>query len=100
MSTKPNNLVPGHSARLMGVALLSIVLFIAAGCGSSAPPAAIEPTAADTTAEQPAAGQPAADQPTTASVLPFLGELPAAIRALVLDDMRLRNDICWFVFDC
>ena len=41
MSTKPNNLVPGHSARLMGVALLSIVLFIAAGCGSSAPPEVI-----------------------------------------------------------
>ncbi len=27
-------------------------------------------------------------------------QLPDAIRALVLDDMRLRNDICWFVFDC
>ena len=26
--------------------------------------------------------------------------LPAAIRDLVLDDQRLRNDICWFVFDC
>ncbi|SEM23066.1 putative immunity protein [Streptacidiphilus jiangxiensis] len=25
--------------------------------------------------------------------------LPAAIRALVLDDQRLRNDICWSVFD-
>ena len=27
-------------------------------------------------------------------------QLPAAIRALVLDDQRLRNAICWFVFDC
>jgi hypothetical protein len=27
-------------------------------------------------------------------------QLPAAIRELVLDDQRLRNDICWFVFDC
>jgi hypothetical protein len=27
-------------------------------------------------------------------------QLPAAIRALVLDDQRLRNDKCWFVFDC
>jgi len=27
-------------------------------------------------------------------------ELPAAIRELVLDDQRLRNDICWSVFDC
>ena len=27
-------------------------------------------------------------------------QLPAAIRALVLDDQRLRNDICWSVFDC
>jgi hypothetical protein len=27
-------------------------------------------------------------------------QLPDAIRALVLDDQRLRNDICWFVFDC
>lgn len=26
--------------------------------------------------------------------------LPEAIRDLVLDDQRLRNDICWFVFDC
>ncbi|MFC8585505.1 putative immunity protein [Streptomyces sp. NPDC057217] len=25
--------------------------------------------------------------------------LPEAIRALVLDDQRLRNDICWSVFD-
>lgn len=27
-------------------------------------------------------------------------QLPGAIRALVLDDQRLRNEICWFVFDC
>jgi hypothetical protein len=27
-------------------------------------------------------------------------QLPQAIRELVLDDQRLRNDICWFVFDC
>ena len=27
-------------------------------------------------------------------------QLPDAIRALVLDDQRLRNDICWFVFEC
>ncbi|MGY1838952.1 MULTISPECIES: putative immunity protein [unclassified Modestobacter] len=27
-------------------------------------------------------------------------QLPAAIRALVLDDQRVRNDICWSVFDC
>ncbi|MEW1863808.1 MULTISPECIES: putative immunity protein [unclassified Streptomyces] len=26
--------------------------------------------------------------------------LPEAIRELVLDDQRLRNDICWWVFDC
>ena len=26
--------------------------------------------------------------------------LPEAIRELVLDDERLRNDICWSVFDC
>ena len=26
--------------------------------------------------------------------------LPEAIRDLVLDDERLRNDICWWVFDC
>jgi thymidine phosphorylase len=25
--------------------------------------------------------------------------LPEAVRELVLDDQRLRNDICWFVFD-
>ena len=27
-------------------------------------------------------------------------QLPEAIRELVLDDQRLRNDICWEVFDC
>ena len=27
-------------------------------------------------------------------------QLPDEIRDLVLDDQRLRNDICWFVFDC
>jgi hypothetical protein len=26
--------------------------------------------------------------------------LPDAIRDLVLDDQRLRNEICWSVFDC
>jgi len=28
------------------------------------------------------------------------GQLPEAIRELVLDDQRLRNDICWSVFEC
>jgi hypothetical protein len=28
------------------------------------------------------------------------GQLPDAIRELVLDDERLRNDICWSVFYC
>jgi hypothetical protein len=28
------------------------------------------------------------------------GQLPDAIRELVLDDQRLRNDLCWNVFDC
>jgi hypothetical protein len=27
-------------------------------------------------------------------------QLPVSIRDLVLDDQRLRNDICWSVFDC
>ena len=27
-------------------------------------------------------------------------QLPDEIRALVLDDQRLRNDICWSAFDC
>jgi hypothetical protein len=27
-------------------------------------------------------------------------QLPGAIRDLVLDDQRLRNAVCWFVFDC
>jgi hypothetical protein len=27
-------------------------------------------------------------------------QLPDAIRKLVLDDQRLRNEICWFAFDC
>ncbi|HEX7222893.1 MAG TPA: hypothetical protein VF231_06565 [Candidatus Limnocylindrales bacterium] len=27
-------------------------------------------------------------------------QLPIEIRELVLDDQRLRNELCWFVFDC
>ena len=27
-------------------------------------------------------------------------QLPAEIRDLVLDDQRMRNEPCWFVFDC
>src|SRR4051794_7453768 len=27
-------------------------------------------------------------------------QLPEEIRELVLDDQRLRNEICWWVFDC
>lgn len=27
-------------------------------------------------------------------------QLPDEIRGLVLDDQRLRNDVCWSVFDC
>lgn len=27
-------------------------------------------------------------------------QLPDEIRELVLDDQRLRNHACWFVFDC
>jgi len=27
-------------------------------------------------------------------------QLPSEIRNLVLDDQKLRNKICWFVFDC
>jgi hypothetical protein len=27
-------------------------------------------------------------------------QLPRSIRELVIDDQRLRNDICWSVFDC
>ena len=27
-------------------------------------------------------------------------QLPDEIRELVLDDQRLRNEICWYVFDC
>ena len=27
-------------------------------------------------------------------------QLPVQIRDLVLDDQRLRNELCWFMFDC
>src|SRR5437879_8365568 len=27
-------------------------------------------------------------------------QLPRQIRDLVLDDQRMRNELCWFVFDC
>jgi hypothetical protein len=26
--------------------------------------------------------------------------LPETVRELVLDDQRLRNELCWYVFDC
>jgi len=26
--------------------------------------------------------------------------LPGEIRELVLDDQRVRNEVCWFVFEC
>jgi hypothetical protein len=29
-----------------------------------------------------------------------LAQLPSEIRDLVLDDQKLRNEICWFVFNC
>jgi hypothetical protein len=28
------------------------------------------------------------------------GRLPQPVRELVLDDQRLRNELCWYVFDC
>ena len=27
-------------------------------------------------------------------------QLPSQIRELVLDDQRLRNELCWLAFDC
>lgn len=27
-------------------------------------------------------------------------QLPEEIRELVLDDQRVRNELCWYVFDC
>jgi hypothetical protein len=27
-------------------------------------------------------------------------QLPTPVRKLVLDDQRLRNDVCWYAFDC
>ena len=27
-------------------------------------------------------------------------QLPRQIRELVIDDQRMRNELCWFVFDC
>ena len=34
-------------------------------------------------------------------ILPRVRDLRfVTIRELVLDDQRLRNDICWSVFDC
>ena len=31
---------------------------------------------------------------------PQRAQLPGEIRELVLDDQRLRNEVCWSVFDC
>jgi len=51
-------------------------------------------------AERAAAAQ---DQRETAGHLECQwqrAQLPDEIRELVLDDERLRNELCWFAFDC
>jgi hypothetical protein len=48
-------------------------------------------------AAAPAAGQEEAGR---AECLWQRAQLPGQIRDLVLDDQRLRNQYCWFVFDC
>ena len=52
-------------------------------------------------------GLPGRPRPTTRVTTPAAGSAggsapscPDAIRELVLDDERLRNELCWFAFDC
>jgi thymidine phosphorylase len=51
-------------------------------------------------AARAAAGDGAAEVAGRAECRWQRDQLPAAVRDLVLDDQRLRNDICWSVFDC
>jgi Imm-5 like putative immunity protein len=51
-------------------------------------------------AARAAAPEGEGDSPGRLECLWQRDQLPEAIRQLVLDDQRLRNDICWSVFDC
>ena len=47
-----------------------------------------------------AAGQDESDEAGRRECRWQRDQLPDEIRDLVLDDERLRNELCWFVFDC
>ena len=51
-------------------------------------------------AEQAAAGQDEREEAGRAECRWQRDQLPVEIRDLVLDDQRLRNEICWSVFGC
>lgn len=51
-------------------------------------------------AVQAAAGRDNAAEAGRAECRWQRAQLPDAIRELVLDDERLRNELCWFVFEC
>ena len=51
-------------------------------------------------AERAAAPNGEGDRPGRRECRWQRAQLPGAIRELVLDDERLRNELCWFAFDC
>ena len=51
-------------------------------------------------AAQAAASQGAREETGRSECVWQRAQLPPEIRELVLDDQRLRNELCWFVFDC
>jgi hypothetical protein len=51
-------------------------------------------------AARAAAGESERDEAGRLECLWQRAQLPGEIRDLVLDDQKLRNEICWFVFDC
>ena len=51
-------------------------------------------------AARAAAADGAATRPAAPECRWQRAQLPGAIRELVLDDQRLRNELCWFAFDC
>jgi hypothetical protein len=51
-------------------------------------------------AAQAAAGQDGREEAGRAECRWQREQLPVEIRDLVLDDQRLRNELCWFAFDC
>ena len=61
---------------------------------------AIRAATAAADAATPAGASPAGDRAGRLECQWQREQLPVEIRELVLDDQRLRNELCWSVFEC